>query len=108
MNDLLSSKQNPKTAGSDVLSARLLYLALKCPLLKGGVCSEPAPTAAKKQAARAERSQVEDDALVDLRIVLPYGLRKQALAQHINCSALFRRALRRSLVARRSSGGRCE
>lgn len=108
MNDLLSSKQNPKTAGSDVLSARLLYLALKCPLLQGGVCSEPAPRVDKRQATQAERPQVEDDALVDLRIVLPYGLRKQALAQHINCSALFRRALRRSLVARRSAGGRCE
>lgn len=107
MNDLLSSKQNPKTAGSDVLSARLLYLALKCPLLQGGVCSET-PNGARGQAARAERPQVEDDALVDLRIVVPYGLRQQALAQHINCSALFRRALRRSLVARRSTGGRCE
>lgn len=107
MNDLLSSRQDPKTAGSDVLSARLLYLALKCPLLQGGVCSESS-TAGKRQAARTERPQVEDDALVDLRIVLPYGLRKQALAQHINCSALFRRALRRSLVARRSAGARCE
>lgn len=107
MNDFLFSKQNLKTAGGDVLSARLLYLALKCPLLKGGVCSESAAGAAKRQAGKVGRPQVENDALVDLRIVLPYGLRQQALAEHINCSALFRRALRRSLAARRRVG-RCE
>jgi len=50
----------------------------------------------------------KDDALVELRIVLPYGLRKQAQDEHINCSALFRRALKRSLTSRRSSGARCD
>ncbi len=35
MNDSLASQQKSKKTGGDVLSARLLYLALKCPLLQG-------------------------------------------------------------------------
>ncbi len=31
MNDSLASQQKSKKTGGDVLSARLLYLALKCP-----------------------------------------------------------------------------
>ena len=35
MNDSLASQQKSKKTGGDVLSARLLYLALKCPLTAG-------------------------------------------------------------------------
>ena len=38
MNDSLASQQKSKKTGGDVLSARLLYLALKCPLLQGKHC----------------------------------------------------------------------
>lgn len=38
MNDSLASQQKSKKTGGDVLSARLLYLALKCPLLQGKYC----------------------------------------------------------------------
>lgn len=37
MNDSLATTKSKKTGG-DVLSARLLYLALKCPLLQGKHC----------------------------------------------------------------------
>lgn len=107
MNDSLASQQKSKKTGGDVLSARLLYLALKCPLLQGKHCqTEAVPV--EPQPVKTVKPPRTDDALVELRIVLPYGLRKQAQDEHINCSALFRRALKRSLVSRRSSGARCD
>lgn len=91
-----------------LLSARLLYLALKCPLLQGKHCQTETVRPVEPQSARTVKPPRKDDALVELRIVLPYGLRKQAQDEHINCSALFRRALKRSLTSRRSSGARCD
>ena len=108
MNDSLASQPKSKKTGGDVLSARLLYLALKCPLLQGQRCEKAAVKPPKRKADPALRTSREDDALVELRIILPYGLRKQAQTEHINCSALFRRALRRSLKVRRSLGTRCD
>lgn len=110
MNDSLASQQKSKKTGGDVLSARLLYLALKCPLLQGKHCQTEAvrPVEPQPQPVKTVKPPRTDDALVELRIVLPYGLRKQAQDEHINCSALFRRALKRSLTSRRSSGARCD
>lgn len=108
MNDSLASQQKSKKTGGDVLSARLLYLALKCPLLQGKHCQTETVRPVEPQSARTVKPPRKDDALVELRIVLPYGLRKQAQDEHINCSALFRRALKRSLTSRRSSGARCD
>lgn len=106
MNDLSNSKEKAKSkaAGNDVLSARLLYLALKCPLLNEGKYSQTD----RQQTVKTPKPKPEDDALVEMRIVLPYGLRRQAQIEHINCSALFRRALKRSLVTRRSLAGKNE
>lgn len=108
MNDSLASQQKSKKTGGDVLSARLLYLALKCPLLQGKHCQTETVRPVEPLSARTVKPSRKDDALVELRIVLPYGLRKQAQDEHINCSALFRRALKRSLTSRRSSGARCD
>ena len=102
MNDSLASQQKSKKTGGDVLSARLLYLALKCPLLQGKHCQTEAVRPVEPQPVRTVKPPRTDDALVELR------LRKQAQEEHINCSALFRRALKRSLVSRRSSGARCD
>ena len=93
MNDFLASQQKSKKTGGDVLSARLLYLALKCPLLQGKHCQTEAVRPVEPQPVKTVKPPRTDDALVELRIVLPYGLRKQAQDEHINCSALFRRAL---------------
>lgn len=108
MNDLLTSQQKSKKTGGDVLMARLLYLALKCPLLEGRPCQSASAKSPGQQKAKAVRPPRTDDALVELRIVLPYGLRRQAQAEHINCSALFRRALKRSLKLRRGAEPGCE
>ena len=108
MNDSLASQQKSKKTGGDVLSARLLYLALKCPLLQGKYCQTETVRPVEPQPVKTVKPTRKDDALVELRIVLPYGLRKQAQDEHINCSALFRRALKRSLTSRRSSGARCD
>lgn len=40
MNDSLASQQKSKKTGGDVLSARLLYLALKCPLLQANTARQ--------------------------------------------------------------------
>ena len=108
MNDSLASQQKSQKTGGDVLSARLLYLALKCPLLQGKSCQTAAVQPVAPRQLKTAKPPKEDDALVELRIVLPYGLRKQAQDEHINCSALFRRALRRSLTSRRGLGARCD
>ena len=97
MNDSLASQQKSKKTGGDVLSARLLYLALKCPLLQGKHCQTETVRPVEPQSARTVKPPRKDD-----------GLRKQAQDEHINCSALFRRALKRSLTSRRSSGARCD
>ena len=100
MNDSLASQQKSKKTGGDVLSARLLYLALKCPLLQGKHCQTETVRPVEPQSARTVKPPRKDDALVELRIVLPYGLRKQAQDEHINCSALFlRRVWRKPCTA---------
>lgn len=74
MNDSLASQQKSKKTGGDVLSARLLYLALKCPLLQGKHCQTETVRPVEPQSARTVKPPKKDDALVELRIVLPYGL----------------------------------
>ena len=52
MNDSLASQQKSKKTGGDVLSARLLYLALKCPLLQGKHCQTETVRPVEPQSAR--------------------------------------------------------
>lgn len=69
MNDSLASQQKSKKTGGDVLSARLLYLALKCPLLQGKHCQTETVRPVEPQSARTVKPPKKDDALVELRIV---------------------------------------
>ena len=71
MNDSLASQQKSKKTGGDVLSARLLYLALKCPLLQGKHCQTETVRPVEPQPVKTVKPPRKDDALVELRIVLP-------------------------------------
>lgn len=74
------------------LQGRLVYMALKCPLVQGGRCAQAKP----HKIRRTERS-FELDEMVALHVELPYGLRLEAQKAHLNCSALLRGVLRRRL-----------
>ena len=70
---------------------------LKCPSFVFGAemppycrekhCQTETDGQLSRKSARTVKPPRKDDALVELRIVLPYGLRKQAQDEHINCSA---------------------
>ena len=64
MNDSLASQQKSKKTGGDVLSARLLYLALKCPLLQGKHCQTETVRPVEPQPVKTVKPPRKDDALV--------------------------------------------
>lgn len=87
MNDSLASQQKSKKTGGDVLSARLLYLALKCPLLQGKHCQTETVRPVEPQSARTVKPPRKDDALVELRIMVCVSRHRTSISTAALCSA---------------------
>lgn len=87
------------------LQGRLVYMAIKCPLVNGGKCgvvsqqreAVPGQAAGKDNKVKRPPRAYAPDELVTLHVALPYELRRQALEACLNCSALLRSALRHRL-----------
>ena len=81
------------------LQGRLVYLALRCPLVNGGSCGAlGAGIAAQNPVRRARRREgFAPQELVGIHVRVPYELRQRACAAQVNYSRLFCEALRRHL-----------
>lgn len=105
MNELITETENAAAAAqakkrmSLGLQSRLLYLLLKCPLLRqegqGCDCHEKNVRVAGA-AARSRRVHADDEEVV-LQVTVPYALRRAARAAHLDCNALARKTLLRQL-----------
>lgn len=92
-----NSLHNKEVAGQKLnlgLQSRLLYLMLKCPLLQRE-CGKCAATAATGKSG--QRREYADDERVVIYVTIPYALRRQARAAHLDCNELTRKALTRQL-----------